>query len=1304
MSTSEEDSLSLREESPASNHATNSENGSADYQDSGVVLNGNYHETAPRASVANATYPPPLPIGLRTRGILGGANVLHPTPLTDFRRPSIVELMNNGGLVINKRGSCEINLENVLAEDVEMMYANHGGRRGSQPSQDCEESWAQQSSKGGGSSQHLTSEPAKCLCRGPQCCWLGFNSPILERHWRRKVIEFLRRRFRIAVMFIGLFSLLWIVFFSVHLPFDPPESDLEAEARSNDLAIYSVRYTWWYVAGGAIMFVFVAVLLLLTFLKYYQKIALLLSLLLSILLMCCSFALVLALHFDPTVQGVSTISFVAQFTITAVVILIIFTLSRLPIWVSLILSVTYLSILELLIGVFTYREHTERYPTKLFIHSTISRILFHLCLILAGVTTAYLSQVRLHATFWKIAQCVLSQKALDLERDLEERTILSMMPKPFADELMNLQVQLAFMVKQKVGQEGETLQLDPMFQSISTPFTICSMDGVTMLFADIVDFTEFSASLSAAELVGILNDVFSTFDELVTKHKCEKISTLGDCYFCVSGCPEPISGHADNCVNMGLAIVDALDSFRQRTRLPLEMRIGIHTGSVFCGVMGTKRFKFDVWSRDVTIASQIESVGTPGRVLISSTTKNFLSSAYVVEDANIHLRLPELESMQMYYVVGRRNRATAAGTSVLEWKRKIQNIDTVCKPDPTEDSPSSPKSSTCGPSFSLPWKKKCVKAPKRRLVDSYSSSSIVDIFSKQTQLQHCTSYAELANPQKQREEVTDHKIVELMKEQKVDFDTYFDPQLKVISLQFHNPDWEATYRNYGRDLDDGSNGEMTETELGFRITKLSYLIDACTLFVIYLLLMAGSAICLSSDETFANSLWSWLGIFLFGLLVETVILIHVVAVFVPRYFPACFAKFAQIVLNWYVRSFVALFLIYYPMSVAYVTIAQCQGPGIESIEGLSHIQMSFFITIVVLISSINFMEVSHIVKLVGGLLSASVTVVMVVVVHLNLCISQLPPPTSFGVNDSVSTVSSITYPTESPQSYLTDYYTRHVTPEVVILLLVVLLLLTVVNRMSEVSVRLSFIGRIEAAVRRRHTRLRKTQAEWLLFNIIPPHVAFKLRKTGNFSQNHECVGVIFASIANFSDFYRQIGDSGEESLRLLNQIVSEFDALLDKPCFGNIEKIKTIGSTYMAASGLDLPPNEPCTVHHLLELIDFALQLIEVLEAVNRLMPGFIFKMHIGFNYGPVTSGVVGSRKMLYDIWGDTVNVASRMEATGVMNKIHMPEQCLRLLGPYVKSEFHSILNVKGKGEMRTVFVTRRNNTPTQNRRLDSTI
>ena len=1269
MSSYDEDSLAIspREDSPESHPFS----GQSDYGDSGVVVNGGLHNNASVSLVRNhlarsvprrpAAYPSPL------------------VALTEIRRPSLpfIDMSANG-----------TGMAHVPAEELEMMYAFHGNaaRRNSQPSTETgeESSGIAQQSSLSASQERLTRPPKTVKCFSPNWWNPKFSSPILERHLKKKVIEFLRRRFRIAVLFIALSSLLWIVFFSVHLAFKPPQTAEESEESVNDLAAESVRFTWWYVVGGAVLFVSVLVMLALTYWDYYGRLALLLTTTLTIILMCCSIALSFALYFDSNVQGFSTMWLVAQFSITGVVTLVLFTLSQLPILFSAVLCIVYLIISNALSILFTIVLNSKTYPQEIFGPSAVGTLLFYCALILIGCSTAFISQKRQHATFWKIAQCVLSQKAMDLERELEEKMILSILPQPFAERMMSVDVQLSYMMKQSVGGTDNN----------DTGFTISQLDRVTILFADIVEFTEFSSNLTAEELVGILNEIFSTFDDLVSRYKCEKISTLGDCYFCVSGCPEPISSHANNCVDLGLAIMEALEDFRRQTGHPLEMRVGIHTGSVLCGVMGTKRFKFDVWSKDVTVANQIEACGTPGRVLISAATKHFLSSAYVVEEARLHNQDPDLVGLQLFYVVGRRHRALSLGTSVKEWRRRLSAIDTVAQPLPAtelEQRRGKPFDPSC-----CFWRKKHTLADSQLPPSgSQSSSSIAEIFTMQTQLQKCTSYAELTNPETQQQTNMDHKIVELMEEQKVDFDTYFDPQLRVLTLQFRNHDWENAYRNYGRNLDDGSSGDMMETELGYRITKQSYMYDTVTLFLVFLLVMLGSLAVLCGGGTF--SLWtSWLPIFVVGLCSESFIIIVVWAVYQPQRFPARFAAYAQFIINWYVRSFVSLFMIYYPMTIVYASIGQCTGDIIENTHDLATIQMAFFVTIVVLISSITFMEVSHFVKLIGGLLSAILAIVMVMTLHLEICLRQININSTVSY-DKTSVPTPISYRTDSPEQYLTNYYHRHVAPEAVILLLLILLILAVVNRMSEVSVRLSFIGRIEAAGRRRYTRQQKSQAEWLLFNIIPPRVAYQLRRTGRYSQNHDCVGVVFMSIANFNEFHRLTSEiQGEAPYCILNQIITEFDTLLERQ-FTNVEKIKTIGSVYMAASGLD---TEGPAITHLLELIEFAQQMFQVLEALNRQfqiedfcelhMEDFAFELKVGFNCGSVTSGVVGSRKMLYDIWGDTVNVASRMNSMGKVGKIHMPETCLAKLreDSDIRFERHAEVNIKGKGAMRTVFVT----------------
>ena len=1125
-----------------------------------------------------------------------------------------------------------------------------------------------------------------------------FTSAILEAHWKKKVTEFLHKRYRIALVFIGLFALLWIVFFSVQLPVSPDGHHPTEPLTSDWLAIESVKYSIGYILGAVVLFCILLLFLILTFCKFYRKIAHALSIILTLLLMSVSCILAVGLYLDNTL-GISTISFVAQFGLSAIVVLVVYTLSRLDIRFSIVICTLYMIVLEALSTVLSSRINSQFVVDnsahinyiKLFTMSTTGRLFFHICLNIAGITTAYLSQIRLHDTYWRIGQCVLARRLLDTERDIEEKTIHSMLPHAFVDDLLSAQVQIAYIIDMEVHRGDQTVP--PLLKYISAPFKLCSMDRVSILYADIVGFTKLSSSLSASELVGILNEMFSEFDELAQRAKCETITTLGDSYICVSGCPKQDAGHADNCVELGLSIVKSLEENRKKTSRSIEMRIGIHTGSVLCGILGTKRFKFDVWSRDVTIANKIESVGKPSKVIVSSATKVYLSSMYTTEEYIVQDKPIELKYLSLYVASRYYKRSLPVGSTSMVWKHRIKDIESFGKGHHLDDKETSKNEMT---DWSVDKKDSNTLRDilKRRMslsleINEQPAISLRDSLSRQSHLQQCASYTEVANPRRQHEIGLDKKIVELMEAEKVNFDSYFDPRLKFFTAFFANKELESRYRNHGRDLVDPQKGTAMETELGFHLTKFSYLVDVIALMIIFILIMIGSAISLGGGTAFiytSTPLYqSWLIILIFGLITQSIILACVLAIYIPDRFPKKFADLSQYMINWYVRSFVALYLIYYPMCIVIVTLTQCYSTGFSSIEDLLHVQMSLYITIIVLICSINFMGVVDIAKIVGGVCSAALTVGLIAGVHLHMCGVKL-------TTNSTSTVSGTVVPNrnytaqESQLNILHNYYNRHITPEAVILFLLILAILTVVNRMSEVSVRLSFVGRIEAAANKQFTRQQKNQVEWLLYNIIPPHVAMELKSSGRYSCNHDCVGVIFASIVNFNDL-RWEGE--EASFRLLNRIIREYDMLLDRAHFSLVEKIKTIGSTYMAASGLNLP-NTADKVSHLVQLVNFALQLNDVLRQVNILVPGFAFHLRIGLNYGPVTSGVVGSRKLMYDIWGDTVNVASRMDSTGKVFKIHMPEKCLTMLAPYITWEVNRTVDVKGKGSMKTVFVTGR--------------
>ncbi len=218
---------------------------------------------------------------------------------------------------------------------------------------------------------------------------------------------------------------------------------------------------------------------------------------------------------------------------------------------------------------------------------------------------------------------IYALKQLEIEQAKSESLLLNILPKTIADRL-----------------KEETT-------TIADQFT-----DVTVLFADIVGFTNLSSRISPKELVTLLNEIFSEFDRLADLHGLEKIKTIGDAYMLVGGLPEPKADCAKDVAEMALDMQKAILQFNQNHQENINIRIGINTGAVVAGVIGQKKFIYDLWGDAVNIASRMESHGLPGSIQVSEDTYQLLEKFYQFEERG-SITIKGKGEMKTYFLLGR---------------------------------------------------------------------------------------------------------------------------------------------------------------------------------------------------------------------------------------------------------------------------------------------------------------------------------------------------------------------------------------------------------------------------------------------------------------------------------------------------------------------------------------------------------------------------------------------------------------------------------------------------------------------------
>jgi len=231
-------------------------------------------------------------------------------------------------------------------------------------------------------------------------------------------------------------------------------------------------------------------------------------------------------------------------------------------------------------------------------------------------------------------------RALRAEQEKSEALLLNILPSSIAERL-----------------KAATRTIADHFESAS------------ILFADVVDFTPLAQRLTPAEMVGMLDQLFSRFDALVELHGLEKIKTIGDCYMAAAGVPNPREDHARRAALLALDMRDAVATSAIAGEPGFELRIGINSGPVIAGVIGTKRFLYDLWGDAVNTASRMESHSTPGEIQITRTTYELLKDEFVCRRRGTIL-VKGKGRMETWYLVGSRSNDARAEPGVYSEARE----------------------------------------------------------------------------------------------------------------------------------------------------------------------------------------------------------------------------------------------------------------------------------------------------------------------------------------------------------------------------------------------------------------------------------------------------------------------------------------------------------------------------------------------------------------------------------------------------------------------------------------------------------
>ena len=260
-----------------------------------------------------------------------------------------------------------------------------------------------------------------------------------------------------------------------------------------------------------------------------------------------------------------------------------------------------------------------------------------LVLLLEGILIFRPAVNKIHDTLAQLGialhETQVTAKKLALEQAQSENLLLNILPQPIAQRLKKSQSNTKIPTSNTMIADG--------------------YNDATVMFADIVGFTNLSSRIPPEKLVDLLNQIFSRFDLIAESYNLEKIKTIGDAYMVVGGLPNPCENHGTAIANMALDMLDAIAQFNLDTGERFQIRIGINSGSVVAGVIGIKKFTYDLWGDTVNVASRMESHGIPGSIHVSQSTYKLLKDSFLFEARGVTLIKGKGE-MPTYWLKGKK--------------------------------------------------------------------------------------------------------------------------------------------------------------------------------------------------------------------------------------------------------------------------------------------------------------------------------------------------------------------------------------------------------------------------------------------------------------------------------------------------------------------------------------------------------------------------------------------------------------------------------------------------------------------------